>query len=81
MKRIIYIIIGSLFLLMGFVGLLLPVIPQVPFWITGMAFLMRGSKRLEERITRTAFYRIIHKFISTFPLTPSTYPLEVYCHI
>ena len=63
MKRIAYITIGSLFLLMGFIGLLLPVIPQVPFWITGMAFLMRGSKRLEERITRTAFYRKYMAFI------------------
>ena len=57
MKRIVYLIIGVLFLLMGFIGLLLPVIPQVPFLITGMAFLMRGSKRVEDILSRTAFYR------------------------
>ena len=38
-------VIGVFFILLGFVGLLLPVVPQVPFFIIGTICLMESSNR------------------------------------
>lgn len=37
-------IIGLFFILLGFVGLLLPIAPQVPFFIIGAICLMKSSR-------------------------------------
>ena len=41
-------VIGVFFILLGFVGLLLPVVPQVPFFIIGAICLMESSNRIKE---------------------------------
>lgn len=41
-------IIGLFFILLGFVGLLLPIAPQVPFFIIGAICLMKSSNRIRD---------------------------------
>lgn len=41
-------IIGLFFILLGFVGLLFPVVPQVPFFIIGAICLMKSSTRIRD---------------------------------
>ena len=46
-------VIGVFFILLGFVGLLLPVVPQVPFFIIGAICLMESSNRRTWIISKT----------------------------
>lgn len=57
MKKLIFLILGMIFLLTGLVGLLLPVFPQIPFLTIGCGFLMIGSKRFEKWLKGTALYQ------------------------
>ena len=56
MKKIICIIFASVFYILGFIGLLIPVIPQVPFFVVGTLMLALGSKKVKEKIKSTKFY-------------------------
>ena len=47
-------IIGLFFILLGFVGLLLPVAPQVPFFIIGAICLMKSSNRIRDWVKQHA---------------------------
>ena len=57
MKRIIFVIIGIFFMILGLIGLMLPVIPQVPFLVLGALFLMRGSRWINAKITGSELYK------------------------
>ena len=50
-------ILGILFLILGAVGLLLPVIPQVPFLVAGMLLLMKGSTKFSRWIKDKKLYQ------------------------
>ena len=55
--RFLYIATGVIFLLLGLVGLALPVIPQVPFLLIAVVLLTRGSKRVRRRIAQSNIYQ------------------------
>ncbi|MBP3217260.1 MAG: DUF454 family protein [Lachnospiraceae bacterium] len=57
MKRIVYLICGVILVVLGLVGLALPVIPQVPFLAGGFFLLMKGSRRFRARILSSRLYR------------------------
>ncbi|MCR5594775.1 MAG: YbaN family protein [Lachnospiraceae bacterium] len=57
MVRIIFIIIGIVLMIVGAIGLALPVIPQIPFLAGGVVFLMMGSKRFSDWIKGTGLYK------------------------
>ena len=46
-KNYIYIFLGLLFLLLGFIGLLLPIVPTTPLILVSVWFFARSSKKLE----------------------------------
>ena len=54
-------VIGVFFILLGFVGLLLPVVPQVPFFIIGAICLMESSNRIKEWVKGHELYQNIVK--------------------
>lgn len=47
-------IIGLFFILLGFVGLLLPIAPQVPFFIIGA---IKSSNRIRDWVKQHALYK------------------------
>ena len=54
----------NFFILLGFVGLLLPVVPQVPFFIIGAICLMKSSNRIRDWVKQHALYKMhCQKFI------------------
>ena len=50
-------VIGVFFILLGFVGLFLPVVPQVPFFIIGAICLMESSNRIKEWVKGHELYQ------------------------
>jgi uncharacterized membrane protein YbaN (DUF454 family) len=57
MVRIVFLVFGIFLLVCGLVGLILPIIPQVPFFIMGILFLMAGSRRFSTFMKNTRIYR------------------------
>ena len=49
MKKIICLILASMFYLLGIIGLIIPIVPQIPFFIIGTIFLIIGFKRIKEK--------------------------------
>jgi uncharacterized membrane protein YbaN (DUF454 family) len=45
-KRIIYVLAGTVFLFIGAIGVVIPVLPTTPFLLLAAACYLRGSKRL-----------------------------------
>ena len=56
MKKIICFTFGIIFLLLGIIGLALPIVPQIPFLVVSAAFFAIGSKKIKDKIQSTDFY-------------------------
>ncbi len=57
MKKIIYIIIGSIALALGTVGTVLPVLPTVPFFMLAAFCFAKSSQKLHNWFTNTKLYK------------------------
>jgi uncharacterized membrane protein YbaN (DUF454 family) len=55
--RIIFIVIGSLSLTIGTIGIFLPIIPTVPFYLLTAFCFVRGSKRFSDRFLNSKLYK------------------------
>ena len=52
-----YMIKGFVFLVLSFIGLLIPVIPQVPFFLLAMTYFSKGNSRFSRWINDQRAYR------------------------
>lgn len=57
MKKIICLVMASIFYILGIIGLIIPIIPQIPFFIMGTIFLVIGFKGVKERMIKSNFYK------------------------
>ena len=57
MKRILFVILGCLCRGLGTVGIVLPLLPTVPFYLATVFFFANSSKRLHDWFTGTKMYR------------------------
>ena len=57
MKKIICLIFASIFYFLGIIGLIIPIIPQIPFFIIGTIFIVIGFERIKDRILESDFYK------------------------
>lgn len=48
---------ASVFYILGIIGLIIPIIPQIPFFIMGTIFLIIGFKGVKEKIVKSDFYK------------------------
>ena len=55
--RVLYIVLGLLFLALGTVGIVLPLLPTVPFYLLAAFFLGKGSRKLDAWFKGTGFYQ------------------------
>ena len=57
MKKILYILIGCIALGLGIIGVVLPILPTVPFVLLAAFCFARSSKRLDGWFKNTKLYR------------------------
>lgn len=55
-KRIIYIVLGSVFLILGTIGIFVPLLPTTPFWLLTCWFYVRSSRQLYARVMRNRYF-------------------------
>jgi uncharacterized protein len=51
-----WLVAGSAFLVLALIGLILPIIPQVPFFLAALFCFMRGSKRFHGWMHRQRWF-------------------------
>ncbi len=56
-RKVICFILAAVFCVIGGIGLLLPVVPQVPFFAAAAVFLMMGSERFSSWVKHSKIYR------------------------
>lgn len=66
--KIIYTIVGTLFLLIGLVGVVLPILPTTPFLLLTLYFYTKGSDRFHDWFIDTKVY---HQYLEDFVTTKS----------
>lgn len=54
-KRFVFLILGITFLVLGLVGVVLPIIPGIPFFLVGLIFVARGSRKFLRLILKNKF--------------------------
>ena len=55
-KRIIFVIAGTLFLIIGLIGIIIPVLPTTPFLLLAAACYIRGSKRIHNLMINNSLF-------------------------
>ena len=57
MKRIVFIILGFIFLALGTIGVFLPILPTTPFYLLTLFFFANSSERLHNWFVGTKLYK------------------------
>ena len=57
MRKIALTVAAVIAFILGFVGLLIPIIPQIPFFILGVLCMSAASSRFKRFLVGTGFYR------------------------
>ncbi|MDR0430620.1 MAG: YbaN family protein [Tannerellaceae bacterium] len=60
-KRIIYIVSGSFFLVLGTIGIFVPLLPTTPFWLLTAWFYIRSSEKLYNRAMGNRYFGSVVK--------------------
>lgn len=62
-KRILYISIGSISFILGFLGLFLPLLPTTPFWLLTAYLFLNSSQKLYDRTMKIPLFgKIVRDF-------------------
>jgi len=48
---------ASVFYILGIIGLIIPIIPQIPFFIIGTIFMIIGFENIKDKILESNFYK------------------------
>ena len=57
LKRMIFVILGSVCLVLGCIGIALPILPTVPFFLATVFFYANSSRRLHDWFVSTRMYK------------------------
>ena len=68
--KTIYILLGHIFLCLGLIGIILPILPTTPFLLLTAYFFAKGSKRFQHWFEQTKIYqKHLEPFIRTKSMT------------
>ena len=57
MKKILMTVLAAVFFILGVIGLLIPVIPQIPFFVISVLLMSAASSRFKKAFTETKLYK------------------------
>ena len=57
MKRVIFFILGSVTFILGTIGILIPILPTVPFYLATSFFWLNSSKKIHDYFVETKWYK------------------------
>lgn len=55
-KKTIYIVVGTISLILGAIGIFLPLLPTTPFWLLTCWCYIRGSKRMYDAVMSNRYF-------------------------
>lgn len=55
-RRVVYIVSGTIFLILGAIGVFVPILPTTPFWLLTCWFYLRSSERLYARAMGNRYF-------------------------
>lgn len=55
-RRTVYIVLGTVFLILGAIGIFVPLLPTTPFWLLTCWFYIRSSETLYARVMRNRYF-------------------------
>lgn len=55
-KRILYIVLGTCFLVIGAIGIVVPILPTTPFWLLTCWFYVHSSEALYNRVMHNRYF-------------------------
>lgn len=55
-KRILYIVLGTCFLILGAIGIIVPLLPTTPFWLLTCWFYVHSSEALYNRVMHNRYF-------------------------
>lgn len=70
MSKLLFMIFGVFFMLLGFIGLMLPIVPQIPFLLAGTTLLSMGSEKIKKKIIHSDIYnKYIKDYVNKYKIT------------
>ena len=70
MSKLLFMIFGIFFMLLGFIGLMLPIVPQVPFLMAGGVLLSMGSEKIKKKIVHSDMYnKYLKEYVKKYKIT------------
>ncbi len=73
MKKIFWILFGFIFLILGTIGIVLPILPTVPFYMATLFCFTKSSKRLHAWFLSTNLYKKhLDAFVQNRQMSPQT---------
>lgn len=70
MSKLLFMILGIFFMLLGFIGLMLPIVPQIPFLLAGTTLLSMGSEKIKKKIIHSDIYnKYVKDYVNKYKIT------------
>ena len=68
MKKVLLSISAVVFFVLGVIGLLIPVIPQIPFFVVSVLLMSAASERFRKAFTQNSLYKkYLEKYVVDHP--------------
>lgn len=79
MKRVLFIIIGIISIILGIIGIFVPGLPTTPFLLLSSWLFYKSSKRLHDRLQRSPLGKYIRRYESREGVSRTSKLISIAC--